>query len=238
MANLSRGPIDLLETGTDAAATVDTAAIGWKALRDVEFLLNTSLMLTTAVLLAAAIAYHPVTRGRASTLEEIEQPKTFIIYAMVGAIVAVIVKVAPSMALVIFGIGGLMRFRTQVGQAKDTGRVILVTVVGLCCGLELYGVALLGTLFGWVLVFWLERNTYERMVVQGLEVAELQRAAASYSKVLNAAGFRVLSEKNNVKKGQVSFIVRIPTNPSRDALTSAFEALEPELQGAIHWENS
>ena len=30
---------------------------------------------------------------------------------------------------VVFGIGGLMRFRTNVGEAKDTGRVILVTVV-------------------------------------------------------------------------------------------------------------
>ena len=238
MANRGQGPTDFLETGADPGATANTAVTGWESLSDVGFLLQMSGMLITAVLLAAAIAYHPVTRRRASTLEEIEQPKTFIIYAMVGAIVALIVKVQPSMALVIFGIGGLMRFRTQVGQAKDTGRVILVTVVGLCCGLELYGVALIGTLFGWVLVFWLERNTVERMVVQGIEVAELQRAAAAYSAILNENGFRVLSEKNNVKKGMVSFIARIPAGQRRDSLNEKFEALEPALQGAIHWENS
>jgi hypothetical protein len=236
VASLGHGPGDFLAPG--AASGADAAVTGWASLTDVGFLLETSGMLVTAVLLAAAIAYHPVTRARAATLEELEQPKTFIIYALVGALVAVVVETLPAMAMVIFGIGGLMRFRTQVGQAKDTGRVILVTVVGLCCGLEMYGVALIGTVFGWVLVFWLERNTVERMVVQGLEVSELQRAATAYAEILNQSGFKVLSEKNNVKKGAVSFITRIPAGARREELNPKFAALEPELHGAIHWENS
>ena len=234
-----KGPDDLLGAAAHPSEVmIDSSVTGWQALTDVSFLLQMAGMLAAAILLAAAIAYHPVTRKRASTLEEIEQPKTFLVYAMVGAIVALIVRVQPSMALVVFGIGGLMRFRTQVGQAKDTGRTILVTVVGLCCGLELYAVALMGTLFGWVLVFVLERSTVERMVVQGIDVAQLQRAAGAYGQLLNEAGCQVLGEQKNVKKGMVSFIVRLPAGAEHRALQSRFEAMDADLQGAIHWENS
>ena len=66
-------------------------------------------------------------------------------YALVGAVTAKIVEANSAMAFVVFGIGGLMRFRTDVGPAKDTGRVILTAVVGVCCGLKLLVVAVRAT---------------------------------------------------------------------------------------------
>ena len=107
---------------------------GWSSFADHFLLLDMVLVLLLALALGAVIAYHPSIRGRASTLEQFEQPKTLLMYAVVAAVVALIVQVQPAMAFVIFGIGGLLRFRTEVGDAKDTGRVILVTVLGLCCG--------------------------------------------------------------------------------------------------------
>jgi hypothetical protein len=138
---LAPAPEQLLE----GLPVVQEPGVGWAALRDIDFIGEMAMVLGLALVLAAVIAYHPTLRSRASTLAEIEQPKTFMMYSMIGALIAIVVKVQPSMALVVFGIGGLMRFRTDVGQAKDTGRVILVTVVGLSCGLELYVVALLAT---------------------------------------------------------------------------------------------
>ena len=102
-------------------------------------------MFLLAAALGAVIAYHPRTRAKASTLPELEQPKTFIMYALVGAVIAKIVEANSAMAFVVFGIGGLMRFRTDVGPAKDTGRVILTAVVGVCCGLKLLVVAVMAT---------------------------------------------------------------------------------------------
>src|SRR5690606_19876737 len=107
------------------------------------------------------------------------------------------------MAFVIFGIGGLMRFRTNVGDAKDTGRVILVTVVGLSCGLELYVVALLATVLAWVLIFVLESRSVGRVVIQGLEKEVVQPAAQAYVGVLRGLGCTILGEEKRVKKGSV-----------------------------------
>ncbi|MEE3231085.1 MAG: hypothetical protein VX272_08595, partial [Planctomycetota bacterium] len=110
---------------------------GWENFGNIVYIVDVSLMLLLSIILAAVIAYHPSTRRKASNITEFEQPKTFLMYAMVGALIAQLVQTYPPMALVIFGIGGLLRFRTVVGEAKDTGRVILVTVVGLCCGLKI-----------------------------------------------------------------------------------------------------
>ena len=129
-------------------------------------------------------------------------------YSMVGAVIAMIVRAEPSMALVVFGIGGLLRFRTNVGYAKDTGRVILVTIVGLCCGMGLYVVAIFATLIGWILVYVLERNSVGRLVIQVVDPTRFQAVAAAHRGLLREASCEVLGEQKRVMKGTVAFIYR------------------------------
>jgi hypothetical protein len=226
------------ELATQAHAALGELGIGWQAFADLEWIGQMLIVLIVAVLLAAAIAYHPTTRAKASTLEQLEQPKTFMMYSMVGALVAIIVKVQPSMALVVFGIGGLMRFRTEVGEAKDTGRVILVTVIGLCCGLELYVVALLATALAWALIFALERRTVGRVLVQGLEKQRMQAAAEAHANVLRELGCTIVGEQRRVDKATVAFIYRAPAGVDRGALERRFAALPDELRGTVNWESS
>lgn len=213
-------------------------AVGWQAFTDLEFIAQMLLVLVIAVVLAAIIAYHPTTRGKASTLEQIEQPKTFIMYSLIGALIAIIVKVQPSMALVVFGIGGLMRFRTNVGEAKDTGRVILVTVIGLSCGLELYVVALLATVLSWLLIFGLERRTVGRVFIQGLDKEVLQAAGEAHSAVLRTLGCTILGEEKRVNKGIVALIYRAPQGVGRSGIEQGFAQLPEQLRGTVHWETS
>lgn len=212
--------------------------VGWRAFTDVELLGQMALVLVIAVVLAALIAYHPTTRAKASTLEQLEQPKTFMMYSMVGALIAIIVKVQPSMALVVFGIGGLMRFRTNVGEAKDTGRVILVTVVGLCCGLELYAVAVLATGLAWALIFALERRTVGRVVVQGLDKDQIDAAAEAHTTVLRELGCTVLGEDKRVHKASVAVIYRAPRAVDRGRIEQGFASLPEPLRGTVNWETS
>lgn len=226
------------QLATQADAALGEPGVGWQALTDLEWIGQMSIVLIVAVLLAAAIAYHPTARAKASTLEQLEQPKTFIMYAMVGALAAIIVKVQPSMALVVFGIGGLMRFRTEVGEAKDTGRVILVTVIGLCCGLELYVVALLATVLAWLLIFALERRTVGRVVVRGLEQQHMPAAAEAHAKLLRELGCVVVGEQRRVDKGHVAIVVRAPAVFDREALERRVAALPEQLRGTVNWERS
>ena len=225
------------QLATQAHAALTESGVGWQALGDVAWIGQMSIVLGVAVLLAAAIAYHPTARAKAATLEQLEQPKTFIMYAMVGALVAIIVKVQPSMALVVFGIGGLMRFRTEVGEAKDTGRVILVTVIGLCCGLELYVVALLATVLAWLLIFALERRTVGRMVVRGLAEQHMRAAAEAHAAALRELGCVVVGEQRRIDKGYVALVYRAPAGVDRGELERRLAALPEQLRGTVNWES-
>jgi hypothetical protein len=211
----------------------------WTAFFDVWRVLDMMIVFLLAAVLGAVIAYHPRTREKASTLPELEQPKTFIMYALVGAVIARIVEANSAMAFVVFGIGGLMRFRTDVGPAKDTGRVILTAVVGVCCGLKMMVVAVTATAFGWVLLWLLERETFTRLLVKGLPPDALGPAAVAYRRVLLQAGCRVFGERKKVIEGQVSFVFAAPDPFDRERFEERLLSSVPEpLRGALDWDVS
>src|SRR5262249_52946636 len=149
---------------------------GWDAFLQPDQYLHAGLVLLTATLSGIVLAFHPVYRGRSLTLEDIEQRKTVVLYSSVGALIAIICTVAPSMAFVIFGIGGLMRFRTNTGESKTTGHTIMGTLIGLCWGLGLQLVAVLATLYFWLMILVLEHVRVERLVVGGVETSNMARA--------------------------------------------------------------
>ena len=211
---------------------------GWAAFADLELVGQMLGSLLFALLLGAVIAYHPLVRGKASTVAELEQPKTFLVYAMVAAVIAQIVMIRPEMALVVFGIGGLLRFRTDVGEAKDTGRVILVTVVGLCVGMQLFVVAVIATALGWCSIFLLERQVAMRVVIRDLAAAEIVGSARAYKDAARAAGCEVVRERRNFAKSQVSLVLRIPQSVDRDALEQRFDQLPEAAKGIVDWETA
>ena len=213
---------------------------GWEAFwkEEGKFVLEILVSLCLSAVLGFVIAYHPKTWGKAATLEEFDQPKIFIMYAIVGSIVAEIVRAYPEMAFVIFGIGGLLRFRTDVGPARDTGRVILATLVGLCCGLQIYTVALLSTTFGWVVIYLLESQVTHRVIIKGIDKDLLAEAAEAYEEVLVENSLRVMSQKKNFVKGQVAFVFRAPGRLDREQLEGMFKDIPPKLQGAPDWESA
>ena len=214
----------------------------WQRLTKPAFRLVESLELLVGLvlstLLAMAIAYHPRSYGKAATLEEAEQPKSFLLYATIGVIIGQVVDFDSNMALVFFGLGGLFRFRTEVGPAKDTGRVILVTCIGVACGLKIFLLAVISTAFAWLLIFFLEGRVAHRVVVKGIEPGLLAQASEAYEEVLRENGFNVMSEKKNFLKGQVAFVFRAPGKLDREQLEVLFKDIPPKLQGAPDWEQS
>ena len=77
-------------------------------------------------------------RAPIDTREEAELPKVLIMYALVGAVVGeIVLEYGMVVGFVIFGLGGLMRFRTDAASTRDTGRLIMVTLIGLIAGLNL-----------------------------------------------------------------------------------------------------
>jgi len=209
----------------------------WLQFMDFDLMSKLVLALVLACMLAALIAYHPRTYGKIAKLNELESAKTLIMFSTVGAVTGTIVLRYPYTALVIFGIGGLLRFRTNLGQGKDTGRVILMTLVGLCCGLELPHVAVITTAFAYLLIYVLEGPAAFRVVVKGLDREHVTAAAGAYHTLVEELGCVVLSEKKNFKKKQTALVFRAPRHLDLEDLERAFdERIPAELAGAVDWE--
>jgi hypothetical protein len=208
---------------------------GWEEFGRPESYLHAGLVLLTATISGLILAFHPVHLGRPITRDDNEQRKTVVFYSSVGALIAIICTVAPAMAFVIFGIGGLMRFRTNTGESKATGHTIMGTLIGLCWGLGLQLVAAIATLYFWLMIYLLESVRVERLVVAAVDQAHWSRATEAYKTALTQLGCRVLSHSKSFKKAQLVFTLRVPRTFSAEEVERAFEALPPELRGGYDW---
>lgn len=215
---------------------LDALLEGWVSFGNIWQLLDILIVLLLALVLGGVIAYHPSTRRRLSSLEHFEQPKTLLLYVVVAAIVALIVQVQPAMAFVIFGIGGLLRFRTLVGEAKDTGRVILVTVIGLCCGLKIFIVAVPATVIGWILIYVLEQQIVGIIRVSGVSEQSMHEATRVYRAIINNAGCKIIGEQTKFVKREFALVVRAPSTLDRARMQAQFDELPTELRGVVDWE--
>ena len=207
------------------------AAPGWDAFRDPQQYLHYVLVLLLATATGALLAYHPVYRRRGVTLDVLEQRKTMIVYSVVGALVALVCAAAPSMAFVIFGIGGLMRFRTDTGTSKATGHTIVATLIGLCWGLGLMLAASLATTFVWLLTYVLEASGVVQLNVGGIAIADMPRATEAYRDVVARAGGAVLGHSKHFKSEQLRFVLRLPRDTTPEQLNQQLAAIPDPLRG-------
>jgi hypothetical protein len=208
---------------------------GFDAFLDPEKYIEYCTILLAATASGALLAYHPVYRSRPSTMDSIELAKTLIIYTVVGALIAIICTVNPSMAFVIFGIGGLMRFRTQLGASKSTGHAIMGTLVGLCWGLGLEMVAVLATIYFWLMILFLERTIVMELSIGGVEIPDMSASTEAYRKAIVKGGGKVLSHSKNFKKKQMTFFIKMPGKRTTDKLVSEVERIEEPLRGTPDW---
>jgi hypothetical protein len=230
-------------TGALDAASMDTSRLplasgGWSGFLDVAFLAKAALSLVLASVLGGAIAYHPTIRRTVDSLEEAEAQKVYVLYGVIGAITGMMVlKYGVAVGFVVFGIGGLIRFRTDLRSAPMTGRLIFVTLIGLSCGLDLPALAVLATVFGFVLIAVLGTRIDYRIAVKGLAAASVPEAARAYRAVLERAGCRVLNERKSFSEQQVTLVFRAPRRLERNYLEQQLEAeVSAELRGAVDWD--
>jgi hypothetical protein len=211
---------------------------GWPGFKDLGFILDGILNLGLAAVLGAVIGFHPRRIRTADTLEEIEAPKVSIVYAVIGSLIGIlVVKYGLEMGFVLFGIGGLIRFRTVMRSAQLTGQVIFATLIGLSCGLHLPHVAVLATLFEFILTFILEARITYRVDVRGLPLDRFTEAADAYRAVLTGRPYRVLSETKRPQSGRICFIFRSSGRDTRKHIEGLLDKnVDPSLRGSLDWE--
>ena len=223
---------------SEFTSTPAPSGVGWPGFSDVHFLVGAFLHLLLAAALGAVMGYHPRRLRTADTLAEIEAPKVSIVYAVIGSLIGIlVVNYGLVVGFVLFGIGGLIRFRSVMGSAQLTGQVIFVTLIGLTCGLDLPHVAILATAFDFVLTLILEAKVTYSVDVRGLPPERFAEAAEAYRAVLAGRRFRVLSETKRPERGRVCFIFRSSGRDTREHIEELFqEGVDPSLRGSLDWE--
>lgn len=221
-----------------AEAAQEVNGAGWAGFADVGFLGHAVLVLSLATALGTAIAYHPRTPKRVDSASEAEAPRVYVTYAVVGAVIGLmVVEYGLVVGFVVFGIGGLFRFRTTLPSVAGTGRLIFVTLIGLSCGLDLPHLGVLATAFGFALFYVMDRTVTYQLEVQDLARTDVVEAAAAYRGLIEAHGGRVLREKKSFSKAQVTFVFQVPYRFQREDLErAAEEGLPDPLRGAVDWE--
>jgi hypothetical protein len=213
-------------------------SVGWSGFLDTHFLTDSLGALVLAIALGALIGFHPMTRRTVDTIDEADLPKVHIAYAFIGALIGLTVReFGMVVGVVVFGIGGLIRFRTDTGSARDTGRLIVATLVGLIAGLGLPHLAVLATVFAFVLIWVFDARPACRVRIDDLPQGRLSECGDAYRKILVAYGCRVIGERRSTAKGRVEFVLRLPRgDDARDKVHEALCNAPLDPGGEIDWE--
>jgi hypothetical protein len=212
-------------------------ALGWAGFRDVHFMVSSLGALLLAVVLGAAIGFHPTTPRTVDRLHEADMPKVYIMYAFIGAVIGVTVReFGMVIGVVVFGIGGLIRFRTDTDSTRDTGRLIVVTLTGLIAGLGLPHFAVITTVFAFLLIYAFDTNPACRVKIDQLPPERMGEFANAYRTVLQGQGCKIISEHCSAPKGRIEFVFRLPRRGTRDRLHAALCEAPLDVRGQIDWE--
>ncbi|HET7085885.1 MAG TPA: hypothetical protein VFI23_14000 [Rhizomicrobium sp.] len=219
--------------GTQAPPVV----LGWAGFLDTRFILNSLGILVLATLLGAVIGYHPATKRTIDKLHEADMPHVYVMYAVIGAVIGVAVReFGTVVGVVVFGIGGLIRFRSSTDSTRDTVRLIIVTLAGLIAGLGLLHFAVIITIFAFLLICVFDTSPPFRIRIEELPKGHTTACADAYRAVLKRHGCRIISEHHSAEKERVEFVFRLPRRSTRQRLETELCTIAAELRGDIDWE--
>ena len=129
-----------------------------------------------------------------------------------------------------------MRFRTDTGSTRDTGRLIAVTLAGLVAGLGLPHLAVITTVFAFILVYVFDSHPACRVRISKLPQGRLAECADAYRAVLVGQACKIISERRSLAKDRVEFVFRLPRAGTRDTLHDGLSSVPADVRGDIDWE--
>jgi hypothetical protein len=234
-------PAPLCAAGIDDLTGIDGALQlrdqGWLQVRNFPELLEFLIAIVTATMLTAAIAYHPVILAERRTAEDYQEPRSLFMFGLIGLLVGfMVMHHGYLIGFVIFGLGGLMRFKTDTGDIGDTRRLILVTLVALSVGLNLPVMAAIGTACAWAIIWVLGRRMHTTLEVQ-FESGKLQRLNMDVlSDLLRERGVEVVSASKQRFKPNADYHLVVEGAKGRDALQREMASISAaKLHGISDW---
>lgn len=226
----------MMDSAGSILPEVEVRGRGWVLLRNPTELLDFALALIVTTVMIALIAYHPVKLATRYKRADFDAPRDLFIYALIGMVVGfMIMHHGYLIGFVLFGLGGLLRFKSDDGSA-DTMRLILVTLIGLCVGLDLPVVALITTLSAWALIYVFGGPVNCELEVRFSEETVISDAMFAFRELLAERGFKTVSMSKTKFKPVVSYIVSGPRRFRRSELEREMvQLVATRKNGIVDW---
>jgi hypothetical protein len=222
---------------SDLASEVILSGQGWQQITNLQEMAELLLAVLVTAALTAAIAFHPVVLAERRTAEDHQEPRSLFLYALVGLLVGfMVMHHGYLIGFVIFGIGGLMRFKTDTGDLADTRRLILVTLIGLSVGLNLPVMAVVATACAWIVIYVLGRELHLTVEVQFDGMKQTRLHIDTLRDLLRERGYQVQSVAKHRFKAGADYLVVVPGKLGRDAVMREMASLQAtKLYGITDW---
>jgi uncharacterized membrane protein YhiD involved in acid resistance len=192
--------------------------------------------LPLAGVFGAALALRPKRRGTPDRSMPVIE--TQIILSIVGALIMLVVGASLARAFGIVGAANLIRYRAKIDDPKDAVVMLAALAVGLACGVGLYALAAIGTIFVGTALWIIEGFEPEAhksfdltLKFDGDHAATLRPRAEAVLRRFHA-GFELRASADDT----VSFAVDAPASMSVDRVSEALAALEPGGGLAVEWD--
>ncbi|OSQ52424.1 hypothetical protein [Marivita geojedonensis] len=194
---------------------------GWAQLRDLEEVSEFLFALVEAMAMTAAIAFHPRIVARRRGSNDWDLPRSMFLYALIGLVVGfLVIHHGVLIGFVVFGIGGLFRFRMETLSASDTALMIFVALIGLSIGLDLPVMALLLTIAAAVVLSVFSRQLHISIEIKFDNTEDFTGKVARLRDALSAEGFAT----RTVTKSKFKPFAEIVLSTSEESPSEALAA--------------
>ena len=201
--------------------------------RHAPYVADMVLGLGASILVALVLTSSPRRSARFDPVARAEVRKAIVVCALIGCIAAELVQASEKfllgaeIALVLFGIGGLVRFRTLFDDAGQTGIAIVATVLGLACGMSEYSLAALALSIVYLVNWWMSSVGYVQVRVRARKHQDLAQVQSAVAGVLQAQQFSVLRSNPNSAERTLEVYASSGAEFDAEALQAAIAAAVP-----------
>ena len=192
------------------------------------------IALPLAAGLGAVLAFRPRRSGTPARSAPVIQ--TQIILAIVGAVVMFIVGNSLARAFGIVGVASLIRYRAKIDDPKDAVVMLSTLTMGLCCGVELYGLAVFSTGFVLAILWVVESLEPEQRKTFDLKIVAPDPAAlrADIEAILRRANIKF--ELRSAAAKDLVYEAQLPLSVRTDKIANAILQLQPGNETEVSWE--
>ncbi len=175
-------------------SSIDVNGKGWAQVYNWPEMIQFGLGVIETLLLTTLLAFHPQNREHIQEERSWRVPRALFLYGLIGMLVGfLVVHHGYLIGFVVFGIGGLFRFRMETLSISNAAQLILVSLIGLAIGLDLPVMAALAALSAWGVLWVFGARQKLVLEVKFSEDADYSEALEGLKSSLSEKGFQWIS---------------------------------------------